>query len=335
VSTLLAACSSAASTRAGDAAAEPLGTVAPATAPASIPAGTVLRVGDQLDYLKTVLKLAGEDQNFPYQVDYSAFVGGPPMLQAFQGNAIDTGFVGSTPLIFAQAGGQDLLAVAGWATDAGSYGLITSDPSISGWADLKGKRVAYQQGTAGEAVLLEALDSAGLKLTDVTSVNVPQTQVTTTLQGGSADAGLSVEPLTSVYFASDPKAKEVVKAKELPDRSSFVIASRPTLDDAAKAAALGDYITRLVRAFNHANGHKDELAKAVYVDQYKLTPERAAQVAAQSGTTNFVSLPGDVVPAQQRVADLYQSAGEIPTKVDVAKEFDVRYNDLVQKAAKG
>ena len=69
-----------------------------------IPAGTVIKVGDQLDYLKTVLKLSGEDQDFPYKVEYSAFVGGPPMLQAFQAGSIDTGFVGSTPLIFAQAG---------------------------------------------------------------------------------------------------------------------------------------------------------------------------------------------------------------------------------------
>ena len=59
-----------------------------------IPAGTVIRVGDQLDYLKTVLKLSGEDQDFPYKVEYSAFIGGPPMLQAFQAGSIDTGFVG-------------------------------------------------------------------------------------------------------------------------------------------------------------------------------------------------------------------------------------------------
>ena len=38
------------------------------------------------------------------------------MLQAFQAGAIDVGFVGSTPLIFAQAAHQDVVGVAGWAT---------------------------------------------------------------------------------------------------------------------------------------------------------------------------------------------------------------------------
>jgi sulfonate transport system substrate-binding protein len=329
---LLAACSSSASTRTAGAtgAAE---TVPPATVPASIPAGTVLRVGDQLDYLKTVLKLAGEDQNFPYKVDYSAFIGGPPMLQAFQGKAIDTGFVGSTPLIFAQAGQQDIKAVAGWASEHGSYGLVTSDPSITGWGDLKGKRVAYQQGTAGEAAVLQALDTAGLALSDITPVNVPQTQVSATLQGGSADAGISIEPLTSVYLASNPNGKVVARAQEITDRSSFIIASQSTLDDAGKSAALGDYLSRLVRSFVYLNSHRDQVAQAVYVDQYKLTPERAAQVVADAGSTSFIVLPGDIVPAQQRLADLFHSAGEIPNKVDVGQEFDPRFNQLVQQAA--
>src|SRR3954451_16798404 len=127
-----------------------------------IPAGTTLRIGDQLDYLKTVLKLAGEDRNFPYKIEYSAFVGGPPMLQAFQGGSIDGGFVGSTPLIFAQAAQQEITAVAGWATANGSYRLVTAPgvDDIKGWKDLKGKKVTYQQGTAGQAVVLEAVDKS-------------------------------------------------------------------------------------------------------------------------------------------------------------------------------
>jgi len=89
---LATACSSASSQAAGDSA-----TSTPASVPTSIPAGLTLRVGDQLGYLQQSLKVSGQDQDLPYTVDYSAFVGGPPMLQAFQGDAIDVGFVASTP----------------------------------------------------------------------------------------------------------------------------------------------------------------------------------------------------------------------------------------------
>ena len=333
--TLLGACSAEASTRSDDETSNDSTTEAPqVSVPESIPAGTTLRVGDQLEYLQTVLSLAGEDDDFGYAVDYSAFVGGPPMLQAFQGGAVDTGFVGSTPLIFAQAQGQDIAAVAGWASENGSYTLVTApgEDGIQGWDDLAGKSVAYQRGTAGEAALLQALDAAGVDPGDVTTVDVPLTQIGATLQGGSADAAVSVEPLTSIYLASNPTAQVVDHAAEITDRSSFLIASGATLDDEAKTAALADYTTRLVRAFTYLRAHPDEVAQAVYVDQYGLTPERAAEVVEAQGVGSFIDLPADIEDQQQALADLFVAAGQIPEPVDVTAEFDTRFRDLVQEA---
>jgi sulfonate transport system substrate-binding protein len=333
---LAGACSSDASTRSGDAEGESTTTVAQVAAPDpdTIPDGTTLRVGDQLDYLKTVLGLSGEDQDFPYRVAYSSFMGGPAMLQAFQGDALDTGFVGSTPLIFAQAQGQDIVAVAGWATDHGTYGLVTApgEDGIHGWGDLAGKRVAYQRGTAAEAALLQALDAADVSPDDVTTVDIPLTQANSALQGGSADAAVSVEPLTSVYLASNPTAEVVDRASEITDRSSFLIATESALGDAGKSAALADYTARLVRGFTYVRAHPDEIAQAVYVDQYGLTPERANEIVQQQGVGSFIELPGEVEDQQQALADLFVDAGQIPDHVDVAAEFDARFNDLVQEA---
>jgi len=299
-----------------------------------IPAGTTLRVGDQLDFLKTVLKLSGQDQNFPYTVDYSAFVGGPPMLQAFQAGSIDTGFVGSTPLIFAQAAQQDIPAVAGWATANGSYGLVVPPgSSIKGWKDLKGKKVVFQQGTAAEAALLQALDTAGLQYSDITPVNLPLTQASAALQSGSADAAVLVEPLTSVYLQANPGGKVVANANVITDRSEFMIANKDALNDKGKSAALSDYISRLVKGFAYTSAHPDQIAQAVYVNQYHLPADRALEVAKASGGTTFVTLPGPVLKAQQNLANLFLKAGEIPAKVDVKKQFDTRFNAVVKAAA--
>src|SRR5271166_6137299 len=135
----------------------------PSASGTSIPPGTVLRVGEQLKNLSTILALGGQDRNFPYQVQYSEFVGGPPMLQAFEGGSLDVGFIASTPLIFAQAAGQPVTAVAGWASAGSPYALVSAPTvhSIRSWADLRGKRVAFQEGTALESALLEGLQSAG------------------------------------------------------------------------------------------------------------------------------------------------------------------------------
>lgn len=328
------ACSSDASTRtSGDDDDGATTTAAPVTLAEEVPPGTTLRVGDQLEYLQTVLRLAGEDQGLPYEVEYSAFVGGPPMLQAFQGGAIDTGFVGSTPLIFAQAQGQEILAVAGWASEGGTYTLVTApgEDEIDGWGDLAGARVAYQRGTAAEAALLQALDTVGVDPADVTPVDVPIPQTGAALQGGSADAAVSVEPLTSTYLAGNPSARVVDSADEITDRSSFLIATRATLEDEARSAALADYLTRLVRAFAHLRDNPDEVAQAVYVDQYGLTPERAAEVSEAQGVGSFLELPGEIEDQQQVLADLFVAAGQIPAELDVSAEFDGRFNQLVQE----
>ncbi|HEX7132190.1 MAG TPA: ABC transporter substrate-binding protein [Iamia sp.] len=330
-----AACRGDASTRAEAADEGPTTTAEPVTVPETIPDGVTLRVGDQLDYLQTVLGLAGEDEDLPYEVEYSTFVGGPAMLQAFQGDAIDIGFVGSTPLIFAQSAGQDIVAVAGWASETGSfYGLVTAPgvDDVEGWEDVAGKRIAYQRGTAGEAVLLQSLDEAGVAFEDITPVDVSQVQVAATLQGGGADLGISIEPLTSGFIDANPGAEVVAKADRITDRSSFLIATRGTLDDEGRSAALADYIGRLVRSFAHLRENPELVGSEVFTQLYGLTAERAAELQGETGPTSFYAIPGDeLLEAQQHLADLFVEAEQIPAEIDVAGQFDNRFNDLVDE----
>jgi sulfonate transport system substrate-binding protein len=334
VTVALAACGSSSTSSKAASSATPADTTSTAAAvPTTIPAGTTLRVGDQLDNLKTILKLGQQDQNFGYKIEYSAFIGGPPMLQAFQAGAIDTGFIASTPLIFAQAGNQKIAAVASWYYKQSSYQVVTKPGgTVTGWASLKGKKVAYQAGTAGESALLEGLDTVGLKLSDVTTVNVPTTSVAASLQSGAADAGLLVEPLTSVYLKQNPTGKAVVAAKALPDRSNFIIATDSLLKNDGKTAALADYITRLVKALGYLSTHRDLVVQTTYVKQYGLSEARGNELVAAQGTGTFAPLPGDIVAPQQKLADLFAAAGEIPSRIDVAAEFDSRFNDIVEKA---
>lgn len=328
-----AGCSNDASTRVDSASDEPSTTAAPVVAAPEVPPGTVLRVGDQLDYLKTILSVSGQDKDLPYTVEYANFVGGPPMLQAFQGGSVDAGFVASTPLIFAQAAGQSIVATAGWAPEGGLGGLIATDPSIEDWADLKGKSVAYQKGTSAEAAVLTGLDEAGLSLSDITTVDVPTIQVTATLKSGAAVAGVTSEPLISKFLAENPDAELVLRPSDITDRGAFLIASTEALDDDARSAAIADYITRLVKAYGVLAKDKEKIAQAIFVGQYGLTPEQASELSENSGVTTFLSLPGDIAKPQQELADRFFAAGQIPAEIDTAKEFDTRFNELVQQTA--
>jgi sulfonate transport system substrate-binding protein len=306
------------------------------TIPKVVPAGTTLRIGDQLEFIQTILGTAGEDKNLPYKVQWAGFIGGPPMLQAFHAGALDVGFVADTPLIFAQAAHQNVVAVAAWASAHGTNELIAAPNSgINGWSDLKGKKVAFQRGTSAEATILQGLRGVGLKLSDIDVVDLPITQISAALQGGSVQAGVLVAPLDTAYLTSNAGAKIVDRPGNLTARVSFLIASNTAIENPAKAAALRDFILRFGKALNKIKANPDVFVQKFYVAKYGLTLAAGKALLAQNGTSQFVELGGDLIPAQQELADLYQSAGEIPDRVDAAKEFDGRFADVVREATSG
>jgi sulfonate transport system substrate-binding protein len=302
--------------------------------PSVIPADITIRVGDQQDFFKTTLALAGEDQAFPYKVEYATFVGGPPMLQAFKADELDLGFVADAPLIFAQAQGQDIKGIAAWANERGNYSLITSPgtTNINGWSDLKGKKVAAQSGTALQGALLTGLNSVGLALKDITLIDVPVIQIPQVLKSGDADAGIGVWPLTGVYFAENPTAKSVADAKSITDRLQFLIASGKALSNDGKTAAVADYLSRLVRATKWGNNNPEVIAQKTLVETYKLTFDAAKTRLTDNGPTSFYQLPGELTGPQQELTDLFYANGLIPMRIDAANQFDPRFNEVVKVA---
>ena len=183
--------------------------------------------------------------------------------------------------------------------------------------------------------MLTGLDEAGLSPDDITTVDVPIIQVTSAIKGGSADAGISTEPLISQFVADTPGGRVAIAADDLTDRSSFLIAAREALEDDGTSAALADYVSRLVRAFSWLGENRQALADSVFAQQYGLSPERAAELAGSTGRTTFFELPGEIGGPQQALADRFHDAGQIPTALDTADEFDTRFNQLVKKELEG
>ena len=99
--------------------------------PASVPtkelAGLTLNVGDQKAGLETLLTAAGELTDVPYDIKWSTFTSGPPLLEAVNAGAVDVGGVGNTPPIFsAAAGGKIAIISAGRASSESNPRYRTS-----------------------------------------------------------------------------------------------------------------------------------------------------------------------------------------------------------------
>jgi sulfonate transport system substrate-binding protein len=296
----------------------------------AVPAGTTLRIADQFGLFEGVLGFAGMDHDIPYEVEYTTLSPGVVQLQAFRAGEVDVGVVSPLGLVQAAAGEVDVRAVARWRTDFALYALVTA-PGTSGigeWSDLRGKRVAFQRDTMGEALVMLALDDAGMSLDDIDVVDIPHSQVGTALQGGDADAGVTGEPFVSAYLEGNPTATYVLGIENPMAQSTVIVAADRTLEDPALSAALAEYVSRLDRAFTQLTSDTAAFSDLV-VAVWNLDREYVDRVLQSSAGVRVEGVPGDLSEPYGRLRELLAERGDISPDLETDGLFDPRFDGML------
>jgi sulfonate transport system substrate-binding protein len=160
------------------------------------------------------------------QVKWISFQGGPPMMEAMAAGSVDIGNVGNLPPVFAQAGGNPIVYVAATGSNAGAQAIIVpKDSPIKTLADLKGKKLVIQKGTALQYFVLRALASAKLKLTDIQPIYLTIPDSTIAFEGGNVDA----LPIGDPYLASkelNGSVRVLIRGSDVAPQRSFYIATQ-------------------------------------------------------------------------------------------------------------
>ena len=104
-------------------------------------------------------------------VKWVEFPAGPQLLEGLNVGAIDVGFVGEAPPIFAQAAGARFVYVGNDPASPTTEAIVVpKDSPLKTVADLKGKRIALNKGSNVHYLLVKLLEKNGLKYADVTPV---------------------------------------------------------------------------------------------------------------------------------------------------------------------
>ena len=142
---------------------------------------------------KDLFKKAGAD------VKIFHFSSGKDARNAMISGRVDAGVIGATPFIIGAAKG-DMEAIALALYGAKTLAVVAGVKSgIKTLADLKGKKVGSQLGSATDFVFQnKIMPKAGLKKEDVQIVNVRFQNHVAALTAGSIDAFAGVEPFPSV-----------------------------------------------------------------------------------------------------------------------------------------
>jgi NitT/TauT family transport system substrate-binding protein len=105
--------------------------------------------------------------------------------------------------------------------------MIVAKPGIKTVAQLKGKKIGVELGFVDHLLLLKALQSAGLKESDVTLVNTPTDQTPQALGGGSVDAIAAWQPNSGQALKALPGSKAIYTSANTPGLIYDVLAVSP------------------------------------------------------------------------------------------------------------
>jgi sulfonate transport system substrate-binding protein len=283
-----------------------------------------LRVGDQLFLSQTMLELSGQLTAIPYKIEWGAFSAGPPLLEAITADAIDIGGVGDAPPVFALSSGSSLKIVAAWRSRPEFHAIIVPSASkLHDVGELRGKKVAVAKGSAAHYVLLEALRRSALTIADIQPVFLSPSDAQAAFSQGAVDAWAVWDPFVTNNVRSG--ARRLTDPKDLAEPLGFQVTSDRVLQDPRKVAAIGDFIHRLRVSRNWANEHRD-VWSARYAALTKLPPD-VARETMEHYTPRYAPIDASVTSAEQKLADAFTDAHVLPSKLDVSKLFDDRFNE--------
>jgi sulfonate transport system substrate-binding protein len=278
-----------------------------------------LVVGDQKGGSKALLQAAGLLDDVEYQVEWTEFTSGPPLLEAMNAGSIHVGGVGNTPPLFAAAGGSEFKVVqAATYGGAGDAPLVPGDSPVQDVAELEGKKIAVAQGSSANYHLLAQLEAAGVDYGDVTIQNLQPADALAAFSAGHIDAWAVWEPFTS-QAEQDAGARVLADGTELANGYTFQVASDEALEDPATRAALEDYVGRIAEAQVWSRTHQEEWAQ-VWAEETGLDPA-VTLAAVKKRDVEVVPVDDAVVDSEQEMADAFADAGLIPERIEVGDWF--------------
>lgn len=329
LSLLFAACSPAPSSNSPTATApSPNAQVASNLAPRK---GKVVRFGYQKSTVLLRTKGVLEKRLTPegVTVHWTEFQAGPQLLEALNVGSIDIGPVGESPPIFAQAAGAALTYVAGIVpSPAGSAVLVPQNSPIQKITELKGKKIAFQKGSSAHLLLVNVLEKAGLKYTDIQPISLPPADARAAFVKGSVDAWVIWDPF---YAAAEEalKARVLIDGTGLNKQGGYFLAARKFATE--QPETLKAILEEVQKLEVWSKDHRDEVAST-------LAPVLGIDIATLKKATNrrsfgIVPITDELLAEQQKVADTYYQLKLIPKHLNI-KEATLTKEEYAKIALK-
>ena len=160
------------------------------------------------------------------KVTWNEFPAGPQLLEGLNVGAIDFGYVGEAPPVFAQAAGADFVYTAYELPTPHAEGVVvTQDSPVNSVADLKGKKVAFNKGSDVHWFIVALLRKHGLDFTDIHPVYLAPADARAALEQHAVDAWAIWDPFLAAVQGQS-KARLIADAEGVASHHQFFLSQR-------------------------------------------------------------------------------------------------------------
>ncbi len=207
---------------------------------------------------------------------------------------------------------------------------IVSDGSVTDIKGLKGKQVAYEEGTTSDILLNYALAQNGMTIDDIVRVPMPASDAGAALIAGQVPVAVTYEPYLTLAMQQNPKVKMIYSAGENPGLISDVFVVREEFASERPGA-----IVALLKAWDAALADyrvNTDADRAIISEAVGAKPEELATAfdgvvyysLAENKTELAGSFTGKVLPDVEAAAI---KAGILAGPVDMTQAIDGRFVD--------
>ncbi|MEH2177583.1 sulfonate ABC transporter substrate-binding protein [Nostoc sp.] len=247
-------------------------------------------------------------------VEWAQFAAGPQLMEAMNVGRVDIGSVGETPPIFAQAAGASLVYVASNkpSTGKGSGIIVQNNSPIRTLADLKGKKVVFQKGSASHYLLIKALEEANLKYSDIQAISLPPSEARDAFIQGKIDAWVTWDPYLAVA-QKKANARVLRDASGIATQGGYYMASRKFATENPKLVRL--VLEEIDNTGKWGEKNRAEVVKLI-VPHLKID-EDILTTMVERRTYGLRPITPEIMENQQKIADLFAKEKVIPKPISI------------------
>ena len=191
-------------------------------------------------------------------LELTSFDNGPNIIAAMENGTVNIGYIGDGAHSLCVQGNASIIALS----HISNGDAVIGGPEVKTIADLKGKTVAYSSGTTSENILIQALASEGMTMSDITAMDMDASAIVTAMLSGKVDACAIWSPNSTTVIDELEGATILADNVTFAD-SSIALSSWIAMPETVENES--DVLVRFVRALFRgmdyaADGNYEEVA---------------------------------------------------------------------------